>query len=186
MFPEKREWHVAVATMHGRVGAAWSHVEVGRVDSALRAKLCDKDAVEARYSEVMGWPDSLGLQVVVGLADARHQSAGEARTAHLLWRAALPTPIPQYEVWDGGELLGIVDFAWPEMGVILEFDGKVKYEKYLREGESAADAVVREKTREDRIREATGWVVIRVIWSELANPHEIIARIRRAMRRAAA
>ena len=30
-----------------------------------------------------------------------------------------------------------VDLAWPEYGVFLEFDGRVKYEKYLREGERA-------------------------------------------------
>jgi hypothetical protein len=156
------------------------------VDSALRGELCDAEALQERYAEVQGWPDSLGLQVVVSLADGRRGSAGESRTAHLLWRANLPKPVPQYPIWSNGELIGIVDFAWPELGVILEFDGRVKYEKYLGEGETAADAVVREKKREDRIREATGWTVIRVTWADLADPHALVARIRRAMRRAAA
>ena len=156
------------------------------VDSALRLGLCDVDEVERRRVATEHWPDSLGLQVVVSLADARHGSAGEARTAHLLFRANLPRPIPQYEVWQRGELLGVVDFAWPEHGVILEFDGKVKYEKYLNPGESASDVVVREKRREDRIREATGWVVIRVTWADLADPSELVARLRRVLRRRAA
>jgi very-short-patch-repair endonuclease len=156
------------------------------VDSALAKGLCDREAIQQRRHEIEGWPDSLGLQVVVALCDARHQSAGESRTAHLIWRANLPRPVPQYEVRRDGLLIGTVDFAWPELGVILEFDGRVKYEKYLREGETAADAVVREKKREDRIREATGWIVIRVTWAELADPHALVARIRRAMRRAAA
>ncbi|GAA1937928.1 type IV toxin-antitoxin system AbiEi family antitoxin domain-containing protein [Nocardioides marmoribigeumensis] len=156
------------------------------VDSVLRLGLCGIEEVEERRAATEHWPDSLGLQVVVSLADARHASVGEDRTAHLLWRANLPRPDPQYEVWEGGVLLGIVDFAWPELGVILEFDGKVKYEKHLRPGESAADAVVREKKREDRIREATGWIVIRVTWADLADPAQLVARIRRAMRRAAA
>ena len=156
------------------------------VDSALRLGLCDADEVERRRAATEHWPDSLGLRLVVSLADARHGSAGEGRTAHLLFRANLPRPIPQYEVWERGELLGTVDFAWPEHGVILEFDGKVKYEKYLRPGESASDAVVREKRREDRIREATGWVVIRVTWADLADPTELVARLRRVLRRRAA
>jgi hypothetical protein len=95
--------------------ASLGSVEQGlvTVDSALRLGLCDLDEVERRRAATEHWPDSLGLQVVVSLADARHGSAGEARTAHLLWRANLPRPIPQYEVWEGSELLGIVDFAWP-------------------------------------------------------------------------
>ena len=44
-----------------------------------------------------------------------------------------------------------MDFAWPEFGVFLEFDGKEKYTKYLKEGESVVDAVLREKKREELI-----------------------------------
>ncbi len=156
------------------------------VDSALRLELCDLEAVARRREEVEGWPDSLGLQMVVALADKRHESAGESRTAHLIWRAGLPRPELQFKVSQDDVLIGTVDFAWPEHGVILEFDGKVKYGKYLRKGESAADAVFREKKREDRIREATGWTVIRVTWADLADPAELVARIRRAMHRRAA
>ena len=156
------------------------------VDSALRGGLCDKHALEQRYSETQHWPDSLGLQIVVNLADGRRGSVGESRTEHLLWRAGMPRPVPQFEVYLDGVLIATVDFAWPALGVILEFDGKVKYEKYLREGESASDAVVREKDRENLIREATGWIVIRVTWRDLADPARLVARIRRAMRRAAA
>ena len=47
-------------------------------------------------------------------------------------------PEPQYEIKDDrGVVIGRVDFAWPELGVFLEFDGKVKYEKLLKPGERA-------------------------------------------------
>ncbi len=168
--------------------AALGSVEQGlvTVDSALRLGLCGRPELEQRRQQIERWPDSLGLQVVVGLADGRHESAGESRTAHLIWRANLPRPEAQFMVYDGPRLIGIVDFAWPELGVILEFDGRVKYEKYLQDGESASDAVFREKRREDRIRDVTGWTVIRVTWADLANPAQLVARIRRAMRRRAA
>jgi very-short-patch-repair endonuclease len=168
--------------------AALCSVERGLVvvDSALRLELCTPDELEQRRREIERWPDSLGLQLVLSLADGRHASVAESRTAHLIWRANLPRPEPQYKVYEGKKLLGIVDFAWPELGVILEFDGDVKYQKYLREGESASDAVIREKNRENRIVEVTGWVVIRVTWADLANPRELAERIRRAMRRRAA
>ena len=168
--------------------AALGSVEQGLVvvDSALRLELCEAQELEQRRIGIERWPDSLGLQLVLGLADGRHGSLAESRTAHLLWRANLPRPEPQFKVYDGTRLVGIVDFAWPEHGVVLEFDGDVKYERYLREGESASDAVIREKNRENRIVEATGWIVIRVVWADLANPAQLVARIRRALLRRAA
>ena len=94
--------------------------------------------------------------------------------------------MPQLEVLLDGRVIARVDFAWPAEGVVLEFDGKEKYLKYLRPGESVTDAVLREKRREDLIREVTGWTVIRVVWADLADPRRLIARIERAMRRTAA
>jgi hypothetical protein len=156
------------------------------VCSGLRMKLFDRAELEAQRTSMEAWPNSLGLELVCRLADDRFGSVGEVRTFFCLWRSALPKPVPQFPVYDGDELVGIVDFAWPELGIILEFDGKVKYEKYLRTGETASDAVVREKRREDRIREATGWVVIRISWDDLAHPDRIVARVRRAMAQRAA
>ena len=80
-----------------------------------------------------------------------------------------------------GEILRL-DFAWPEHDVWLEFDGKEKYVKYLREGETATDAVLREKRREDRIRELTGWRCIRITWADLFFPDRLAARIRDMLR----
>ena len=57
---------------------------------------------------------------------------------HLMLAAGLPAPVPQYKIRDGsGRVVHRVDFAWPELGVFLEFDGKVKYEKYLRSGQTS-------------------------------------------------
>ncbi len=156
------------------------------LDSALRGDRCDKETLQRRYAVVGGWPHSLGLQLAVTLADGRHESAGESRTGHLLWRSGLPAPVPQLEVLLDGRVIARVDFAWPAEGVVLEFDGKEKYLKYLRPGETVADAVLREKRREDLIREVTGWTVVRVVWADLADPRRLIARIERAMRRTAA
>ena len=47
-----------------------------------------------------------------------------------------------------------------------------------KEGETALDAVVREKRREDRLREA-GWLVIRVTWDDVIHhPARTVQRIR--------
>ena len=69
-----------------------------------------------------------------------------------------------------------VDFAWPELGVFVEFDGKVKYEALLKPGRvSRRMWSIREKRREERIVELTGWTCIRVTWSDLENPEALLA-----------
>lgn len=79
-------------------------------------------------------------------------------------------------------MIARVDFAWPELGVFMEFDGRVKYEKFLREGESVTDAVLREKRREQLICELTGWRCIRIVWADLYTPELTAARIRSLFR----
>ena len=74
----------------------------------------------------------------------------------------------------------------PSSASILEFDGKVKYERLLREGERASDVVVREKQREDMICRLTGWRCIRVVWADLYTREQTAARIRRMFRSVAA
>lgn len=140
-----------------------------------------------RYELMQGCPDTLSTELILRLADGRIESVGESRTFHLCWRAGLPAPQPQYDVHDRfGRLVATVDFAWPEHGVFLEFDGKVKYTRLLREGESPADAVVREKRREERICELTGWTCIRLDWADLYHPGRTAARIRHVLTGSAA
>lgn len=74
-----------------------------------------------------------------------------------------------------------VDFAWVELGVFLEFDGKIKYERYRREGETLEQFLMREKAREERICQLTGWVCIRITWAQLAAPQQLAGRIRRIL-----
>ena len=95
--------------------------------------------------------------IVLRLADPRIESVAETRCYHLFWRCGLPAPEPQYEVRDvDGELIGRLDFAWPALGVWIEFDGNVKYEQPLKPGQSASDVVLAEKRREDRDPPAYG------------------------------
>ncbi|WP_240524231.1 hypothetical protein [Gordonia polyisoprenivorans] len=50
--------------------------------------------------------------------------------------------------------------------MVGEFDGMIKYGRLRRPGESIADAVIREKLREDEIRD-TGPRVVRWTWNDL-------------------
>jgi hypothetical protein len=123
-------------------------------------------------------PYTLKTDLVLRLADPRLESIGETRTFFMCYRGGVPAPVPQYEVRDAfGHLLARLDFAWPDLGVWLEFDGREKYVKFLREGESIVDAVLREKQRESMIAELTGWRCIRITWADLQRPEATVARI---------
>ncbi len=137
------------------------------------------EQIRARYAAGMEhWPHSLRTDLVLRLADPRLESVGETRTSYLLWRHQLPTAIPQYEVREAGRVVARLDFALPEYGAWIEFDGKIKYEKLMREGERASDVVLREKRREDLIRRLTGWRCLRIIWADLEDPERLARRIR--------
>jgi hypothetical protein len=156
------------------------------LDSALESGRCTREDLSATFELMQCWPGLQRVQVAVRLADGGAQSVGESRTRYLCYVRGLPAPILQYEVFDAtGRLVGISDFAWPDPGVLGEFDGRVKYGRLLREGEEPGDAVFREKVREDRLREATGWPVIRITWADLHRPDATAARIRRLLRVAA-
>jgi hypothetical protein len=85
-----------------------------------------------------------------------------------------------------GNLLGIVDFLWRRLGVFLEFDGRIKYERHRKPGESLADYLLREKRREEQICVEKGWICIRVTWADLQRPVVLARRIRRALESRAA
>jgi hypothetical protein len=167
--------------------AALSGVERGlvTVNSGLHRKLFSADELMAQHRLMQSWPGSQHLQVVTRLADGRAESVGESRTLFMLWSQGLPMPELQFEVRENGRLVGITDFAWPEHRLIVEFDGRLKYEKFLRPGEKPGDAVFREKIREDHIRRVTGWRVVRLIWADLAYPTRTAALLRSVMRSAA-
>ena len=138
--------------------------------------------LRARQAAMNCWPFSLNTDLMLSLADPLCESIGESRTFHLIWRQHLPKPLLQYKVRDHeGNVVARVDFAWPERGVYLEFDGKVKYTRLLKEGESVTDAVLREKRREELINELTGWRCIRITWADLYQPEQTAIRIRRVL-----
>lgn len=151
-------------------------------DSAVRLGLCSAEEVLRQQGVMARWPGAQHLQIVARLVDGRSGSPGESRARYLFWRCGLPEPALQFEVYDGGELVGITDFAWPEHGLLGEFDGKVKYGRYLRPGEDPGDAVFREKRREDRLRQVTGWGMVRMTWADLADPRRTAGLVRSLMR----
>lgn len=152
-------------------------------ESGLRAGAYDLDALRARHEQLQLWPFMRHLQIPVRLTSDRAGSVGESRGNWLFWRHGLPAPVAQYAVnAPSGELIGVADWAWPDHGLLGEFDGQVKYGRLLRPGQDPGSAVFEEKRREDRMREVTGYRMLRLVWDDYAWPDQTAARVRQALR----
>lgn len=105
---------------------------------------------------------------VLGFADGLADNPGESWSRAQMIEAGARIPILQSEYRIEGGHLAICDYDW-EGRVVGEFDG---YGKYLREelrpGEDVADVVMREKERENQLRDLDLGVV-RWGWERLRN-----------------
>lgn len=145
-------------------------------DEALRRRIVSRRALEFALCEVVSWPGSPAAQHVVDFCDPRAESVGESRLRVLMDREGLPAPALQTAIVRDCEPFAFVDFFFGHpYNTVVEFDGIQKY------GEGAA-AVVREKGREDVIREL-GYQVVRTVWADLDAPKRTAARIRQAFAR---
>ena len=156
-------------------------LEVGVVvaDDFLHRKLVTKPELHQLYETVKDWPGALILHLVLERCDGRSESVGESLGKLFFRRQGLPAPELQFEIYHPhGQLAGRTDFAWPEYGALGEFDGLYKYLRLRRPGETVAQAVMREKRREDLLRELTDCRMIRFVWSDWFETERTAARVR--------
>ncbi len=150
-----------------------------QLNDLLHRRLVSPEELAARSASMRAWPGSSTTDLALRLTDRRIESVAESRFYYLCWRQGLPAPVPQYEVYDArGRLVAVLDFAWPERGLFVEIDGMVKYIKPLREGETVAEVVLREKKREDLARKLTSFHCLRFTWPDLSRPEATAAEVR--------
>ncbi|MFC7359688.1 hypothetical protein [Nocardioides astragali] len=154
------------------------------VCGVLHNGLATIEEIQEAARRATHWGKSLNNRLVLARADHRLSSVLEIRMWHLLHDQRIPRPEPQVEVFDEwGNLLGIVDFLWEEPGVFMETDGRIKYERYRRPGETLEGYLLREKRRQEAICLATGWVCLRLGWSDLERPRQLARRLRTILAR---
>ncbi len=144
-------------------------------DAALAAGLAREDVV-AHLAARPGARGARRARLVLELADRGADSPWETWLRYVALRAGLPRPTTQHPVVTR---LGTfyVDAAWPDHGVLAEFDGRVKYrDGAFRPGYDADDARFREKRRADAIEEATGHRLLRFTASD--SPDGTAERLR--------
>lgn len=125
---------------------------------------------------IEGRPGAGRVRQIFAFSDGQSESVGESVTRVQFRQLGLPRPELHVSIVEtDGAAIGRVDFLMARPGTVIEFDGRVKYEKLLRVGESASDVVYREKLREDAIR-ATGLDVVRMIWRDHVNDAAVLRR----------
>jgi hypothetical protein len=151
-------------------------------DAALRLGL-DRDDLSAIAARCVGWSGITRARRAIGFLDARGESVGESSSRVVLYQAGVPAPELQLEAFDPlGRLVGRADFGWKDHRTLGEFDGRVKYGRLLKPGQSTADAVFEEKRREDALR-SLGWEVVRWLWEDLRDPSQLRQRLEMAFAR---
>lgn len=143
-------------------------------DAALRAGLTDREVLVRALTSFAGHTGIGPVRAALPHADPLHESPGETRTAFVL-RALGFELEPQVELVVEGRLYH-PDFRIRGTRVLIEFDGAVKYDDRR--------ALFAEKQREDALRRA-GWVVVRLVWADLADPQRVVGRVRAALALAA-
>jgi hypothetical protein len=155
------------------------HLPIFGTDASRRPLLTTEE-LEGALDQAGHLPKVGAARRALRFADGRSESVGESRTRLVLRSLGLPDPELQVEVLDRGQFVARVDFAYPELGVVIEFDGETKYGALLAPGESPSDAVIREKHREDDLRRL-GLVVVRLTWGELSDRRLVYDRVTAAL-----
>ncbi len=133
---------------------------VAVADGFLRRKLVTQQAVLA-YAKRLAGPGRPAAIRVSELADPQAGSVFESVTRVLLVSAGLPRPRSQYTVRTRDrQWIGRVDFAWPELKVVLECDG---YEHH-----SSHAAFIKDRRRWSALVRA-GWKVAVVSWRDVID-----------------
>ena len=150
-------------------------------DAALHRGLVDPTELLAEVARVSPHEGRRRAMQAVLSMDGRAESVGESRTRLVLDDLGLAHD-SQVVITDAdGRFVARVDFL--VNGVVLEFDGRLKYERARDDQDEAAsdpsEVLWLEKRREDRVRRL-GHPFERVVWGELARPGLIGARIRAA------
>lgn len=125
-------------------------------------------------------PGNRSARRTTEFADPRSESPQESRARAIFEELGLERPVPQFEIRDSaGRFVARVDFAWPELRLVIEVDGFVKYAGL--DGAELSSVLAREKAREQGIGLA-GWWILRITPADLDHPKLLLAKIEQAMR----
>lgn len=178
--------------VHQRVGAplkrvagrlvtapAWTAVEVARtkprrrvlatLDAALRSGTCTPADLGKVVAEQKGRRGIVTVRDLLPRADPRAESPMESEARLVFSDGGLPDPELQLEIIDRYGDLWRVDFAWPEFGVVAEYDSM--------EWHANPERWKRDRIKAARLGEL-GWATLSFVVDDVRrHPAELVARV---------
>lgn len=143
---------------------------LARLDALMRAKpfsIEDVMLIAKRHRGARGLPQ---LRKLLPLVDGGAASPQETRLRLLFIDAGFPKPTTQIPVYDGGQLIAVLDMGWEELMVASEYDG----EHHQRN----RDQYAKDQLRSRKVAKA-GWLNHPVIKED--RDDDVIARVYEAM-----
>ncbi|WP_103353152.1 endonuclease domain-containing protein [Amycolatopsis sp. CA-128772] len=115
-------------------------------------------------------------QMLLALATGKAESPPESVLRLIVVEAGLPVPEAQYEITAiDGRRLYVLDMAWPEVRIALEYDGFAAHEERREQ----------DAERDHRLA-GRGWVTIRATAADLRDPSRVLAELQAQFGRRAA
>lgn len=168
-------------------GAARTVVDVARswsfaaglvaADHALREGWATPDRLAGELAAVGPGRGVRAGRRVIDAASGAAESVGESLSRARMIELGLPLPELQHVVEDGDGVVGRVDFWWESLGLVGEFDGRMKYRVGgIPDSRAVEERVWAEKQREDRLR-GLGLRVVRWTWDTALDPARFAAHL---------
>ncbi len=111
-------------------------------------------------------------QMLLALATGKAESPPESILRLIVVKAGFPVPEAQFEITTvDGRRLYVLDIAWPELRIALEYDGFAAHEERHE----------RDAERDERMA-GRGWVTIRATAVDLREPGRVLAELRDAFK----
>ncbi|MGE2690354.1 hypothetical protein [Mycolicibacterium pulveris] len=167
---------------------AWTAVEVARglrrhralatLDAALRSGTCDARQLRIAAGQQAGRRGIVAVRELISLARPEAESPMESEARLVMIDGGVAPTELQYEIVDRDFRTWRVDFAWPECGLAVEYDGFDWHSD-------------QEQFRRDRLKRAAlqevGWSVLSVVFDDVrVRPSQMLRRIETELRRAKA
>jgi hypothetical protein len=151
------------------------------IDHLLRTTAVTKADIVAEL-ERSGSRAPTQVTSVLEFGSALSASPAESLCRVRFRQLSTSTPVEQARFSGPGHADVFVDFWFPVEGVIVEVDGRGKYEdQSMLHGRSTAEAHWAEKRREDWLRSRPGVRgFVRVTWPDLMTPDRLRAKLRAA------
>ncbi len=162
--------------VEGRLATApaWTAVETARMlprpralatlDAALHSGWCTPAAIEQAITEQKGRRGIVAVRALAPVADGRAESPMESEARLVMLDGGLPWPKLQYEIEEWR-----VDFAWPDAGVVAEYESVEWHAGRLE--------MLRDRARFAAIQHL-GWTVIPIVAADVRMyPERLVDRI---------